>query len=361
MVKNNAKIVDVNTLIQAGFNPKTGLPIKVDSEDKCLLKENIRKTLRVLDEQNAINRYKWYNLPSSLDGQLLERILYYKGQGMFFYMEANDSFYFLPYALDGTIDVYGRFQGVTPIPFNGSTDNKEGKEKPWITGLTRKPIYDVLGDEVNNEFTEACVLLSDYSKQISQTNISRQILQEPILDAMAEAFPLARTSLIANSGIKGVRVNDEDQKAQVETGSRSITRAALNGKPWIPIVGQIEFQELTEGSALKSEEFLLYMQALDNFRLSLYGLDNGGLFQKKAHMLEAEQDMNAGNIKLVYQDGLTIRQKFCDIVNSIWGLGIWCEASETVVGIDKNLDGEVADNQDQSGIPGEQNVEVSNE
>ena len=361
MTKNNAKIIDVNTLIQAGFNPKTGLPSKIDYEDKCLLKENIRKTLRVLDEQNAINRYKWYNLPSSLDGQLLERILYYKGQGMFFYMEANDSFYFLPYALNGTIDVYGRYQGVTPLPFNGSTDNEEGKEKPWITGLTGKPIYDVSGDEVNNVFTEACVLLSDYSKQISQTNISRQILQEPILDAMAEAFPLARTSLIANSGIKGVRVNDADQKAQVEIGSRSITRAALNGKPWIPIVGQIEFQELTEGSALKSEEFLLYMQALDNFRLSLYGLDNGGLFQKKAHMLEAEQDMNAGNIKLVYQDGLTIRQKFCDIVNSIWGLGIWCEASETVVGIDKNLDGEVADNQDQSGIPGEQNVEVSNE
>ena len=361
MVKNNARITDVNTLIQAGFNPKTGLPIKADSEDKCALKDNIRKTLRVLDEQNAINRYRWYNLPSSLDGQLLERILYYRGQGMFFYMEANDTFYFLPYALNGTIDVYGRFQGVTPLPFNGSTDNEEGKEKPWITGLVRKPIYDVLGDDVNNKFTEVCVLLSDYSKQISQTNISRQILQEPILDAMAEAFPLARTSLIANSGIKGVRVNDEDQKAQVETGSRSITKAALNGKPWIPIVGQIEFQELTEGSALKSEEFLLYMQALDNFRLSLYGLDNGGLFQKKAHMLEAEQDMNAGNIKLVYQDGLTIRQKFCDIVNSIWGLGIWCEASETVTGIDKNLDGEVADNQDQSGIPGEQEVGVENE
>ena len=361
MTKNNAKIIDVNTLIQAGFNPKTGLPTKVDSEDKCLLKENIRKTLRVLDEQNAINRYKWYNLPSSLDGQLLERILYYKGQGMFFYMEANDSFYFLPYALNGTIDVYGRFQGVTPLPFNGSTDNEEGKEKPWITELTRKPIYDVLGDEVNNEFTEACVLLSDYSKQISQTNISRQILQEPILDAMAEAFPLARTSLIAHSGIKGMRVNDEDQKAQVELASRATTKAALNGKMWIPLVGNLEFQELTDGTALKSEEFLLYMQSLDNFRLSLYGLDNGGLFQKKSHMLEAEQDMNSGNVGLVYQDGLSLRQKFCDIVNSIWGLGIWCEASETVTGMDKNLDGEVADNQDQSGIPGEQEVGVENE
>lgn len=359
--KNNARLVDVNTIIQDGFDPKTGLPYKAGLDDKCQLKEEIRKTLRVLDEQNAINRYKWYNLPSSLDGQLLERILYYRGQGMFFYMEANDTFYFLPYALNGTIDVYGRFQGVTPLPFNGSTSNEDGKEKPWIVGLNRKPIYDVLGDEVSSEFTEACVLLSDYSKQISQTNISRQILQEPILDAMAEAFPLARTSLIAHSGVKGMRVNDEDQKTQVEIAARSVTRAALNGKPWIPLVGQIEFQELTEGTALKSEEFLLYMQALDNFRLSLYGLDNGGLFQKKAHMLEAEQDVNSGNVGLVYQDGLTLRQKFCDIVNSIWGLGIWCEASETVIGLDKNLDGEVSDNQDQTGIPGEQNLEVNNE
>lgn len=360
MAKNNARIPDIDTLIQAGFDPKIGLPLKMATEDKCMLKEQIRKTLRVLDEQNAINRYKWYNLPSSLDGQLLERILYYKGQGMFFYMETNDTFYFLPYALSGTIDVYGRFQSVTPLPFNGSSSNEEGKEKPWITGLTRKPVYDVL-QELDEEFTESCVLLSDYSKQISQTNIPRQILQDPILDAMSEAFPLARTSLIAHSGIKGMRVNDEDQKSQVELASKSVTRAALNGKMWIPLVGNIEYQELTDGTALKSEEFLLYMQSLDNFRLSLYGLDNGGLFQKKSHILQAEQDMNGGNVGLVYQDGLTLRQKFCDIVNSIWGLGIWCEASETVTGMDKNLDGEVADNQEQTGIPGEQdNVEVEN-
>ena len=312
------RIPDWDTLQATDMNPKTG---QRNVKNAVLCPENYRagllKGLRILDEQNAIGRYKWYNLPSSLDGQLLERILYYKGQGMFFYMEANDSFYFLPYALDGTIDVYGRFQGVTPLPFNGSTDNEEEKAKPWITGLTRKPIYDVLGDEVNNEFTEACVLLSDYSKQISQTNISRQILQEPILDAMAEAFPLARTSLIAHSGIKGMRVNDEDQKAQVELASRATTKAALNGKMWIPLVGNLEFQELTDGTALKSEEFLLYMQSLDNFRLSLYGLENGGLFQKKTYLSDSQDQMNNGNVGVVYQDGLTLRQRFCDIVNSI--------------------------------------------
>ena len=97
---NNARLPDINTLIQAGIDPKTGLPIRVD-EEKCTLKNDIRRVLRVLDEQNAINRYTWFNLPDGLDGQLIERILYYKGQGMFFYMDTDETFYFLPYALDG--------------------------------------------------------------------------------------------------------------------------------------------------------------------------------------------------------------------------------------------------------------------
>lgn len=345
---NNARLPDLNTLIQAGIDPKTGLPIRVD-EEKCTLKNDIRRVLRVLDEQNAINRYTWFNLPNGLDGQLIERILYYKGQGMFFYMETDNTFYFLPYALDGSIDVYGRFKAVTPLPFNGTAQDKKDA---WITGLTKIPVYEVKEVDLDT-FLDGCVLLSDYSKQISQTNIPRQTLQEPILDAMAEAFPLARTSLIANSGIKGMRVNDEDQQSTVKAASRSITRAALNGDIWIPIVGNIEFQELTDGSALKSEEFLLYMQALDNFRLSLYGLDNGGLFQKKSHMLEAEQEMNAGNVGLVYQDGLALRQKFCNLVNSIWGLGIWVEPSETVLNLDYDQDGDIDDDKDQSGVGNE--------
>ena len=342
------KLYDLQQFLNAGIDPKTGLPTRFEDIDSKL-KDNIRKSLRILDEQNAINRYVWYNLPNGLDGQLLERILYYKGQGMFFYMPTDETFYFLPYALDGTIDVYGRFKGVTPLPFNGTAQDRKDA---WITGMTRKPVYDIVSEleEEDNLFEDGCVLLSDYSKQISQTNIPRQIVQDPILDAMAEAFPFARTSLIANSGVKGMRVNDEDQKTTVKLASKSVTKAALNGDPWIPVVGNIEWQELTDGTALKSEEFLLYMQALDNYRLSLYGLSNGGLFQKKSHMLESEQQMNEGNVGLVYQDGLTLRQKFCDIVNSIWGLGIWCEASETVVGIDQNMDGEVSDNQDQSGM-----------
>lgn len=356
---NNARIPDINTLIQAGIDPRTGLPIRMTAGEECALQENIKRLLRIVDEQDAVNRYTWYNLPSGLDGHLIERILYYKGQAMFFYIDTVDQFFFLPYALEGTIDVYGRFTGVKPLPFNGvNAAQKPDKSAPdyWLTTLTRKPVYDIKLDELKMEnLKDSCVLLHDYSKQLSETVISRQILQEPLLNVMADCVPFMRTAMLNSTGVMGMRVNSQDEQSNVDAASRSINKAALSGKKYIPIVGNVDFQEMTGGTVGKSEEFLEAMQSLDNLRLSMYGLDNGGLFQKKSHMLQAEQEMNGGQTGLVYNDGLIIRQKFCDIVNSIWGLGISCEPSETVLGQDMNGDMATTDEVDQSGtMEGEQ-------
>jgi hypothetical protein len=43
------------------------------------------------------------------------------------------------------------------------------------------------------------------------------------------------------------------------------------------------------------------------------------------------------------QDGLSIRQNFCNICNSIWGLGIWCEPAQNVSGADIDNDGVLYD------------------
>ncbi len=332
------KLPDINSLIQAGINPKTGLPLKFGGS-ACALKDNLRKNFRVMDEQNAINRYTWYNLPDTLDGQLLERILYYRGQGMIFYMKTDNSFYFLPYALDGTIDVYGRFTGVTPLPFNGTSS--DGKEKPWIVGLNRKPLYGVKYDEVKeSDFEKYCVLLNDYSKQISQTVIPRAQLQDPLIDTMSEMVPYMRTALMNSTGVKGMRVEDPDSEANVKVAAAGVYDAAISGKPWIPITSHVDFQELTDGTTVKAEDYMVALQGLDNLRLSMLGLDNGGIYEKKTVVTDSQMMMNYSPTSLVYQDGLTLRQNFCDIVNSLWGLGIWCEASESVLGIDKNMDGE---------------------
>ena len=81
-----AKLPDIQTLITAGINPKTGLPIKAPKEE-ATTKEDIKKFIRLIDEQDAVNRYTWYNLPCNISSQELERLLYYKGQLAFFYME----------------------------------------------------------------------------------------------------------------------------------------------------------------------------------------------------------------------------------------------------------------------------------
>ena len=123
--------------------------------------------------------------------------------------------------------------------------------------------------------------------------------------------------------------------------------AALNGQRYIPIVGQIDFQDLAGGDALKADQYLMTMQSLDNFRLSLYGLANGGLFQKSDYQNRAQTALNGGgSIGTPLTDGLKKREHFCDIVNVITGAGISCEIAETAGMIDMDGNGALYDNSD---------------
>lgn len=340
-----AKLPDLTMLYQAGIDPKTGLPIKMGGA-KCNLKEDLKKFLRLIDEQDAVNRYVWYNLPANITSQELERMLYYKGQLCFFYDKDLEEFYFMPYALDGTIDFYGRYNRIHPVPMTSGTDEKGSKaQAQYLAEKKLKCVYGIkMPEDIKKEDLEqSTVLLHDYTKQLSQTVLPRVSVNDPLLDVMADCIPFMRTAMINSTGIKGVRVQDADQEQNVAEGARAIETAALTGKPWVPVIGSIEFQELMNGQLGKSEEYMLAMQSLDNLRLSGYGIDNGGLFSKKAHLLQSEADLNGGPVGLILQDGLSIRQNFCNIVNSIWDLGIWCEPAENIIGADTNGDGLVYD------------------
>lgn len=334
-------IRDIQTIIQAGINPKTGMPIKM--EDSCDLKAEVKKMLRLIDEQDAVNRYVWYNLPMNLSSQEIERMLYYRGQLCFFYYKELDEFFFMPFAMEnGCMDYYGRYTGVHPIPLYASPEDVDDKKKQadLLSEKHLKVKWGVAEDEPSkDELTDSCVLLFDYTRQLAESIIPRQQINDQLLGVMAECIPYMRTSLMLGTGVKGIRVNDADQQQSVADGVATYYDATMTGKPWIPIVGNIEFQDLTDGPVSRSEEYMLAMQSLDNFRLSTYGIDNGGLFEKKAHELQSEADLNGGPVGLVLQDGLSIRQNFCNIVNSIWGLGIWCEPAQNVSGADINGDG----------------------
>ena len=343
MAKGRGPILpDIATIVKAGINPKTGFPYKMDGIFRSETKDAIKKSLRIKDEQAALNTFKWYNLPSNITGQELERMLYYRGQLAFVYLKDLDEFYFMPYALDGGLDYYGRYRKIKVIPYNSSTESKSKltAQEAYLSTLSFDVKYGaVLPEDLTEEdLYSSAVLLCDYSKQMAQQIIPRSQVNDPIIDIESECYAYMRTALLMGTGVRGVRVNDSDQSESVEEGARNMTHAALECEPYVPITGSIEFQELTNGSVTNAEDYQLAMQSIDNYRLSTHGIDNNGLYEKKSHMLESEMSMNGGTVGLVLQDRLTLRQNFCTIVNSIYGTSIWCEPSENLTGADINGD-----------------------
>lgn len=344
---------NLQDLIAAGIDPHTGLPLKLIGGKPEYLVEDAMRSFRLIDEQNALNRFQWINLPDGLTGNLLERILYYKGQGAFAYLEEEKKFVFLPFTLSakgeagGGLDIYGRFKYIQLIQFMGSTD----KDTTIELGIPLKARYDIKLDAQDIEdLTESAVILRDYSQQLSQTVLPMALRQEWILRMMAENCAFLRTKLIIGTGVNGLKVNSADQIGDVADLAKGMLKAATSGAPFVGITGGVELQglEKTNPGSMRSEDYLMSLQSLDNIRLSAYGLDNGGIFEKKAHITNDELAMNGSSVGLVYQDALSRRQEFADIVNSIWGLNINCIPSENVLNSDLNGDGMIADEENAS-------------
>lgn len=291
------------------------------------LKGNIKTQLRIKDQEQAINRFKWDGIPAEINSRELERMLYFKGNLILFKLKATDKFYIMPYALNGTIDAYGRYNTVTPVPMSSGVDNE--KKTPIAQLLSSKKLKVVYDEsQIEPDSDDMCVIIRDYTNQLSQTTIARSVNNEGILDVMADCIPFMRTNLMNSTGVKGIKVGNADEAASVKMANDGIKHAALNGETNVPIVGTMEFQELADKSVAKSEDFMRALQSLDNFRLSTYGLENGGVFQKNAHELQTEADMNKGPDDLVMQDGLENRQTACDLANKIWGINMTVKVNE---------------------------------
>ena len=321
---------------------------------------------RIRDLQDFIGRYKWYNLPEGITQELLERMFYYRGQVGFFYEPAEEKAYILPYVLNGTIDMYGRFTGVSFLPFNGRAETD--KKNIYIPGEGRTVIHDVpLPEEVDiNMFNNGCVLCTDYSKQYAQNIIPKVQTQEPLLQMEAEIYPLVRTALINNTGVKTIVVNSKAEADQVPLLNQSLYDAAINGDTNIGFIGNIKTQVLDNITATKPDDYLLTLQSLENMRLGFLGLQNGGIFQKKATELQSENDMISTNAQTAYNDGLRNRQNWCNIINAVWGINMWCGPSETEMMSDMNGDGLLTNSEDndntneaEAASEGDENAELS--
>lgn len=322
-------------------------------------KQYIYRFLQEMDKQEFIERFKWEKTPKGIDSELIERIMFYRGNGIIFYMKENKTFYFLPFALSGKIDIYGRYLGVTPLPFAGPTAiaDKNGNYKPWIDGLVKYPIYEVPEEITDDLVLNGCIILNDRSKGLSQLVDSRFELNKPILDIESEMIPLLRTNLIATSGVKALRVPDESCKDNVKLVANEIYGNAMEGNPFTATVGTLDFQDLTSSSlGTKPEAFLMAMQSLENLRLSGMGLKSGGLFQKKAHELQSESDINDGVSSIILDNELSRRKLFCEIFNKVFADSLGLE--HMTVRLNEKLNQEGLNDSENLGYK-EQNKEYS--
>lgn len=292
-------------------------------------RENYARSLEIRELQQFVNRYTWENLPAGMNAKLMERILYYRGRLVAF--KLGDKFYTLPFALNGTIDVYGRYMTVTPLTFNGSVlvDEKGGKsmgDGEFIMGAELNPAYDPIEIEGKD-----CVILNDYTQGLVEYILPRAQLNQCYNKDLADIIVLIRHNLIASARIYSVRVLDEGQKSAVYEEWNKLEDAILDeSKRIFAITSQANLDELFKDKTLETQNYWECFVSLDNLRENKIGIENNGIFKKKERVLKGEQELEAGSADLVYEDGLSQRQWFCLCFNAVFGTDIWCRESDVI-------------------------------
>lgn len=331
------------------YKAENGEKVELDS---CSLEE-IKKSLEVIDRQEAVQRYNWMGFPLNfkVKENEVENFLYRSNSSlMLFYDETRETFCLLPWTLSGSLDEYAKPVYAQPIPF--ASDNESAKD--YLSNKVRKiaynPIFAYTEEDAERFLTEYCVILNDYTgpSNDAKSTIPRKQLQDIFIQLEAEAIKLSNSAIAFNCGQTAVRYQNEDE---ANDGARVLNQTknlALKGIKYIPTTSAIELQELGNNPGYKAEEYFMAAESYDNLRRKGLGLANGGMFNKKAHLLQSENDLNQSASDLVMEDGLFNRQTFCNIANSIfmthplWDM-LWCEPAESQSGADVNGDGVMYD------------------
>lgn len=300
------------------------------------------RELEIHQFQQALRKYRWSGLPKGLDATMLERILYYRGQLILF--KLHDYYYALPYALNGNIDVYGRYISVTPLTYNGSVNvDADGNEYMgdgvWIQGQVLKVAYD----ELSLDGKEA-VILRDYSNGNSQYTIPRYTVNKTHIQDLSDILVLVHNNLVSSAVVWTVQAKDEGQQQEIEATYATLEEQVLeNGKRIFVITAPTGVDKLFEHVDINTQAYWECFVSLDNLRENMMGIENTGIFKKKERELKLNVEMEAGNAHLVYQDGLYCRQETCMIFNKLFNENIWCEESEVISGNDNDKDGNIDD------------------
>lgn len=295
-----------------------------------------RRSIRILDGIQSINRVKWLDCPVGLRSALIERVLYYRGQGMFFYDKTLEKYLFLPYSLtsekDQHIDMYGQYQTVKPNTFNGKAENNkksDGRKSAkdiYLGTITRVPVYDleelrmIIASKGLDWCQEnVCVIIRDYTQQLSEYTEPRSITQEAWIEAQAEVPIYFRTAMLKSLTPKIMKVSDQGVLDVVLAELQSIEDSIIEGKTIIPVTSMLEIQEIDGATNVDRlvEATLKAYDSIDSIRRAQIGLSNVGAYQKQSGMNKNEQ-IGMQDINYVLEDAIANRQEGIDMIKVLF-------------------------------------------
>lgn len=306
--------------------------------------EKLGVSIKYIDYQQFLTRFKWNNLPEGMDSELIERILYFSGSAMFFYIKELNRFYFLPYGMSGEntevgIDFYGRFNRLKPYSFNGSTDGG-GEKKADGKRITRSDLYlstqirDNIKDipmveseeEARKIYENGAVICWDMTPQLAYAVDSRNRISQSYVKYIVQILIQTKSALINSSGFNLFSTDTEASTDIMQLQIDAINADREKGKLSAVVsnaLGKIENLQSNAPSAMG--DFWNSLVSADNLRLKSMGIRNDGLVQKSQYQNIQEQSIDINDAMQVYWNAFMERVKFSAIVNSIWGLGIYPE------------------------------------
>ena len=328
---------------------KKALGIPVHGKNKYMYSidpmfEKLGVSIKYIDYQQFLTRFKWNNLPEGMDSELIERILYFSGSAMFFYIKDLNRFYFLPYGMSGEntevgIDFYGRFNRLKPYSFNGSTDGS-GEKKADGKRITRSDLYlstqirDNIKDipmveseeEARKIYENGAVICWDMTPQLAYQVDSRNRISQSYVKYIVQILIQTKSALINSSGFNLFSTDTEASTDIMQLQIDAINADREKGKLSAVVsnaLGKIENLQSNAPSAMG--DFWNSLVSADNLRLKSMGIRNDGLVQKSQYQNIQEQSIDINDAMQVYWNAFMERVKFSAIVNSIWGLGIYPE------------------------------------
>lgn len=340
---------DTSTFIAAGINPGKGILKYGNSIDQNgnavapnALKYNLdySSLFEIMRQQNqteTYERYMWIDLPPGLTQDLIERVLFFRGKGVFYFNDKVEKFQFLPFALNGLIDEYGRYLKVNTLPFTGMSEEPKNKKSKKLIPA----VYENLDIVYDLPFTEEAfkdiqkgktvgIILNDSSLGISQQPIIRSNHVRPILHLLATLIQIINTAMFGCADHNAVTVQNESELESFNQQVEAINQDILKGKRFTGIIGQFPITPLKTGNTANLEGLFNTFNSLNNLLKSITGIANPGVFDKKAHLLQEEQALNGSNADDIYYNGLRMRQEFCLMVQAYYNYPIWCESKRSM-------------------------------